>query len=75
MCFRLGKQAVMAAWMSPITADVSRLVSRMKNRPSLVTCLVTFVGLTALRAALGPHGFVRYAVECVDVWMGLVEDN
>ncbi|KAE9124987.1 hypothetical protein PF010_g5794 [Phytophthora fragariae] len=59
VCFRLGKQAVTAAWVSPVTAEVSRVVNRMKSRPSLVTCLVTFVGLTALRAALGAHGFVR----------------
>lgn len=62
-CFYLGKQAVAAAWMNPMTAKVGRVVGAMKNKPSLVTGLVAFVGVTTLRAALGPHGFVRYVTE------------
>ncbi|KAG6623214.1 putative fluoride ion transporter CrcB [Phytophthora cinnamomi] len=58
-CFWLGKRAVTAAWMSPVTAQVSRVVNGVKIRPSQVTCLVTFVALTALRAMMGAHGFVR----------------
>ncbi|KAG6967611.1 hypothetical protein JG688_00006218 [Phytophthora aleatoria] len=58
-CFYLGKQAVAAAWTNPMTVRASRAVNRMKNKPSLVTSLVAFVGVTTLRAALGPHGFVR----------------
>ncbi|RQM16351.1 hypothetical protein KXD40_002272 [Peronospora effusa] len=58
-CFCLGKQVAAAACTHPVTATVSRVVGTMKNRPSLMTSLVTFVGVTTLRAALGAHGFVR----------------
>ncbi|CAH0491051.1 unnamed protein product [Peronospora farinosa] len=58
-CFCLGKQVAAASCTHPVTATVSRVVGTMKNRPSLMTSLVTFVGVTTLRAALGAHGFVR----------------
>ncbi|KAG7391790.1 hypothetical protein PHYPSEUDO_003410 [Phytophthora pseudosyringae] len=58
-CFCLGKQAVEAAWANPVTAKVSQAVTRMKTKPSLVTSLVGLMVVTTLRAALGPHGFVR----------------
>ncbi|KAF1793625.1 Major facilitator superfamily domain [Phytophthora cactorum] len=64
-CFYLGKQAIAAAWTNPMTVRASRAVNRMKNKPSLVTSLVAFVGVTTLRAALGPHGFVRRWEELV----------
>ncbi|KAL4125648.1 hypothetical protein PRIC2_009229 [Phytophthora ramorum] len=56
VCFWMGKQA--AAWVNLMTSRVRRVIKRVK-RPSLMACLVGFVGLTTLRATLGPHGFVR----------------
>ncbi|KAG1699674.1 hypothetical protein DVH05_012568 [Phytophthora capsici] len=58
-CFYLGKLAVSMLWKNSITVKVSQMMKRMKNKPSLVTSLVTFVALSTLRAAFGPHGFVR----------------
>ncbi|CAI5746195.1 unnamed protein product [Peronospora destructor] len=58
-CFCLGKQVAAAVWPHPVTAKLSQVVGAVKNRPSLVTSLVTFVGVTMLRAAFGAHGFVR----------------
>ena len=64
-CFYLGKLTVGAAWTHPIPASVTRVAGAMLNRSSLMTSLVTLVGVTTLRAALGPHGFVRYVKENV----------
>uniref|UniRef100_A0AAV1T5P5 Uncharacterized protein n=1 Tax=Peronospora matthiolae TaxID=2874970 RepID=A0AAV1T5P5_9STRA len=58
-CFYLGKLTVVAAWKHPILASVTRVAGAMLNRSSLMTSLVALVGVTTLRAALGPHGFVR----------------
>jgi hypothetical protein len=58
VCFYLGRRAV-SAWVNPMTTKASSVLSGVKNRPSLVTSLVAFVGVTTLRAAFGPHGFVR----------------
>ncbi|KAL3673919.1 hypothetical protein V7S43_001606 [Phytophthora oleae] len=58
-CFYLGKQAVSMVWKNSNTGEMSRVMNKMKNKPSLVTSLVAFVTLSTLRAALGPHGFVR----------------
>ena len=69
-CFCLGKKVAAAACTHPVTVKVSRVVGAMKNRPSLVTSLVIFVGATTLRTALGPHGFVRY----VKIYKALVDN-
>ncbi|CAH0477858.1 unnamed protein product [Peronospora belbahrii] len=58
-CFYLGKQAATALWTHPVAAKVSQMLGTVKNKPTLLVSLITFVGVTMLRAALGAHGFVR----------------
>lgn len=59
-CFYLGKQAATALWTHPVATKVSQMLGTVKNKPTLLVSLITFVGVTMLRAALGAHGFVRY---------------
>ena len=63
--FYLGKQTVAVAWPHSMPDPVTRVAGAMLNKSSLMTCLVTLVGVTTLRAALGPHGFVRYVMALV----------
>lgn len=57
-CFLLGKAIVQPVMTSPAVVKLVMTVSATK-KPSLLAALTVFIGLTAVRAVFGPHGFVR----------------
>ncbi|KAI9907745.1 hypothetical protein PsorP6_004603 [Peronosclerospora sorghi] len=67
--FYLGKQVAATAWMHTTIVGVCQVVGAIKIFSSLATWLAFFVGLTTLRAVLGPHGFVRYVKLETDLWI------
>lgn len=57
-CFLVGKAVVRPVLTSPIVAGLLRTAARVK-KPSLLSAVVAFIGLSTLRAVFGPQGFVR----------------
>ncbi|TDH65248.1 hypothetical protein CCR75_008867 [Bremia lactucae] len=57
--FYLGYQVAFAKWIKPLAGYASKALHKIVHKVSLLKSLVTFVGVTTLRAALGSHGFVR----------------